>query len=153
MKFNGKKAAALLLAILIMTSLTGCDALLDMLNSSTAMTITERIASFSTAINADERSASTILANFGPASDMTEYQKAEALTYWDIFPAEDSFTFTVTDSSTPSAVVVPSTRTDSSGNNLGDTTYKFVMYQETSGNYLIKEIWEDTTYLIKKVKF
>lgn len=158
MKTSMNRTAGLLLAIMTIVSLAGCEELLSSLNTgttdtSTVLSITERIAAFAIDINADDRTADDILENFGPENSMTFYGTAAQDSYWDIFPAAESQTFIVTDFSDPLNVVVTGTTSDSDGNLLTEPTYKFVMYQETSGNYLIQEIWEGEDYLIKKVKF
>jgi len=156
MKTFKRKTAVLLTAIVIASAFTACDDLLGLLGQNSTMTIDQRIASFSTAINSPTRSATDILANFGPESSMTYYDAAQVLSYWDTaFPDANQYTFTVSDQTVTTAVVVTGTTENSSGNTIATPTYTFKMYQETSGNYLIQEIWETgvTEALIKKIDF
>ncbi|MBI9107833.1 MAG: hypothetical protein JEZ04_13885 [Spirochaetales bacterium] len=157
MKNIRKIGAGLLLVIILVGAFTGCEDLLNQLNTpttATTMTIAERIASFSAAINATDRDAASIQANFGPEGVMEYYGTAADLSHWqDAFPAEYNHAFEVTDSTDSLNVVVSGTTTGYSGNSIAEPTYKFVMYQEASGNFLIQEIYEDGTMLIRKIDF
>ena len=89
---------------------------------------------------------------------MTQYDNAKDSDFWELaFPSEVQYTFLVTDSTDPAAVVVGGTKKDAAGNLLATVIYKFVMYEEENGNYLIREIYEDpdssNTMLIRKADF
>jgi len=147
-----RKSIPALIVLAVILAVTGCSGLLGMLFP---MTIEDRINLFMAAINDENRTPTAILLNFGPESDMVYYDAAQADTFWeDAFPAENTYGFAITDETVTSAVEVAGTISTPSGGTIF-TTYTFEMYQEESGNWLIKSIYEDpagsNTMLIRKI--
>ena len=148
--------------VVLLASFSGCTELLGTINP---LSITERLAAFMVALNADSRSPATILLNFGPEDDMTYYDTAKEDDYWEnAFPSANTYAFTAgSDADLTAAPVngyltipVDGALTTSSGGTLR-TEYSFTMYQEASGNWLIFSIVEDpdgtNETLIRKLDF
>ncbi len=137
-----KRKVIILLTALIVALSFSCDGLLGML---LPMSVNERIAAFTVTINSEDRTADAILLHFAPESEMINRENAEDIGFWDLrFDPDASFAITVTDSSDPLNVTAAMVKTVE-GAALDPVELIFVMYQEASGNYLIKEIWDDIT--------